>query len=173
MQNPIHIVLKPTTHTVTTNDGSFITPTIPGADRYSDTKEWIIVYGPAVKQVHPVIAICKNIKNSTWLIIADQSIIDQIDPTNKGKTVEQSGLQWPIWRFDGDIPDIDPEAKPDDREIVKSHPIVFSGIVPDMTSVSKLSPITVEGDCKIEKSWPSLDSTVAGYDFRSIVEPKV
>jgi hypothetical protein len=172
MQNPKHIVIKPTTHTVTTDDGSFTTPTIPGAHNYSNAVEWIIAYGPAANRRHRSLAMCRKIKSDTWLIIADQPVIDQIDPEGKGKTVEQSGQQWPIWRYDGDIPSTDPEAKPGDRETVKSKPIVFFNIVPDMTSASLLSVVTIEGDCKVSRAWPSLDAGIAGHDLRAIVEPK-
>jgi hypothetical protein len=171
MQDPKHTVLKPATHEVTTDDGSFTTPTVPGTDHYSQNDQWIIAYGPAVNRTHPALAMCRNIKNSTWLIVAEQSVIDQIDPTGKGKTIEESGQNWPIWRYDGTKPDPSPEAKQGDRVNVSRETVKFDGTAPDLSSASELVPIGITGDQLVTKAWPSLDSTIAGHDFVKVVEP--
>ena len=167
MQNPKHKILTLATHD---DDITGTVPTIPGAELYTGAGDWIIVYGPAVKRVHPAIAMCQLVTGTTYLAIAEQTKITEMDKSNKGKTVEEYGLDWKQWRYNGTEPDPTDDAKPGDKINVSGGLIKFAGATTDMSGASALSPVTV-GDKQVKKAWPSLESTIAGHDLLTVVEP--
>jgi len=173
MDNPVHKILRLPTHQIDLNAGSELepnlvtVPTIPGYQYYEIGDEFITVYGPAVNKRFPHIAFCHEVEPEVYLVIAEQSMIDQLDPFDQGQTVEQMGEDWPMWRVEG----TEPDGK-GGRQNVANKLIRFPGKAPDMSHASEQAPVILGGDVRVHRAWPSLHCTIRGYDFLAVVEPQ-
>lgn len=160
-----HRVISISTHQIDGDDGVNTVPTIPGGLLY-DIGTFITVYGSVVDRVHQLLAFCYECGDGQYLVIAEQSVISQLDPFDQGKTVEEMGEDWPMWRVEGSEPD-----EKGGRHNVANELIRFPGKAPDMSNASEQAPVILDGDIRVHRAWPSLHCTVRGYDFLAVVEP--
>ena len=172
MKNPKHLILSIPTHQIENGEGGFDTvPTIPGAAIYDVSDSWIVVYGEAVNRVHPAIAFVREIGNGDYLLVAEISVLNSVDLPRTGKNVNQYGLKWRHWRFNGSEPDNTEEAKPGARRNVMAQLHKFAGEADDLSTASDVNELGLPGDKKVTKAWPSLDSVISGYGLLEMIEP--